>query len=57
MLQLIFLFKLISVQRKACPIAWGSSTVDLDIGLVVFVLNSLNRQVLFLGEIQITEGL
>ena len=27
------------------------------LGLVVFVLNLPNRQVLFLGEIQITEGL
>ena len=31
--------------------------VDFAIGLVIFVLNLRDRQVLFLGEIQITEGL
>ena len=31
--------------------------VDFAIGLVVFVLILLNRQVLFYGEMQITEGL
>ena len=31
--------------------------VDFTIGLVIFVLNLPDRQVLFLGEIQITEGL
>ena len=31
--------------------------VDFAIGLVVFVLNLPDRQVLFFGEIQITEGL
>ena len=31
--------------------------VDLAIGLVIFVLNLPNRQVLFFGEIQVTEGL
>ena len=31
--------------------------VDFAIGLVIFVLNLPDRQVLFLGEIQITEGL
>ena len=31
--------------------------VDFDIGLVIFVLNLLDGQVLFFGEIQITEGL
>ena len=31
--------------------------VDFAIGLVIFVLNLPDRQVLFWGEIQITEGL
>ena len=31
--------------------------VDFTIGLVIFVLNLPNGQVLFFGEIQITEGL
>ena len=31
--------------------------VDFSIGLVIFVLNLPDRQVLFFGEIQITEGL
>ena len=31
--------------------------VDFAIGLVIFVLNLPDRQVLFFGEIQITEGL
>ena len=35
----------------------GPGLVDFAIGLVVFVLNLPNGQVLFLKEIQITEGL
>ena len=31
--------------------------VDFAIGLVIFVLNLPDRQVLFFGEIQVTEGL
>ena len=31
--------------------------VDFAIGLVIFVLNLPDRQVLFFGKIQITEGL
>ena len=31
--------------------------VDFAIGLVIFVLNLPERQVLYFGEIQITEGL
>ena len=48
----------LSVQRKSCPIALVDSTrlVDFALGLVIFVLNLPNGQVLFLGEIQITEG-
>ena len=43
-----------SMQRKSCPIP---RQVDFGIGLVIFVLNLPNGQVLFFGEIQITEGL
>ena len=35
----------------------GPGLVDFAIALVIFVLNLLYWQVLFLGEIQITEGL
>ena len=34
-----------------------SDSPGLVIGLVIFLLNLPDRQVLFLGEIQITEGL
>ena len=49
------IFFLYSVQRKLYPIArW---LVDFAIGLAIFVLNLPDRQVLFFGEIQVTEGL
>ena len=35
----------------------SSGLVDFALGLVIFVLNLLDGQVLFLGEIEITEGL
>ena len=35
----------------------SSGQVDFAIGLVIFVLNLPDGQVLFFGEIQITEGL
>ena len=38
-------------------VADSQGLVDFAIGLVIFVLNLPNGQVLFLGEIQITEGL
>ena len=44
-----------SMQRKSYEIAPG--LVNFAIGLVIFVLNLPDGQVLFLGEIQITEGL
>ena len=47
--------KNVSAQRKSCSIARG--LVDFAIGLVIFVLNLPDGQVLFFGEIQITEGL
>ena len=49
------LFCTLGVQRKSCPIAPG--LVDFGIGLMIFVLNLPDGQVLFFGEIQITEGL
>ena len=45
------------MQRKSCPIAQATGLVDFAKGLVIFVLNSPDGQVLFFGEIQITEGL
>ena len=38
-------------------VADSPGLVDFAIGLVIFVLNLPNRQVLFFGEIQITKGL
>ena len=35
---------------------WMVSGYYCTIGLVIFALNLLNGQVLFLGEIQITDG-
>ena len=46
----------LSMQRKLCLIAWAG-LVDFAIRLVIFVLNLPDGQVLFFGEIQITEGL
>ena len=48
-----------SMQRKSCPIACRSlpGLLDFAIGLVFFVLNLPDGQVLFFGEVQITEGL
>ena len=43
-----------SVQRKSCSIARASG---FAIGVVIFVLKLPDGQVLFFGEIQITEGL
>ena len=39
-----------------CP-ANSPMLVDFAIGLVIFVLNLPDGQVLFFGEIQLTEGL
>ena len=41
---------------KSCPIARDKS-VEFAIGLVFFVLNLPDGQVLFFGEVQMTEGL
>ena len=48
----------ISVQRlKSCPIAQWGKWILLSDYLVIFVLNLPEGQVLYFGEIQITEGL
>ena len=44
-------------QRVKKVVADSLGLVDFAIALVIFVLNLTNRQVLFFGEIQITEGL
>ena len=46
----------LSMQRKLCLIT-RAGLVDFGIALVIFVLNLPDRQVLFFGEIQVTEGL
>ena len=48
---------MLSLQRAKKVVSDSPGQVDFAIGLVIFVLNLLNRQVLFFGEIQITEGL
>ena len=45
------------VQRAKKVVSDSPGTVDFAIGLVIFVLNLPDGQVLFFGEIQITEGL
>ena len=45
------------MQRAKKVVSDGQELVDFAIGLMVFVVNLPDRQVLFLGEIQITEGL
>ena len=44
-------------QRAKKVVSDSSKLVDFAIGLVIFVLNLPDGQVLFFGEIQITEGL
>ena len=44
-------------QRAKKVVSDSLGLVDFAIGLVIFVFNLPNGQVLFLGEIQITEGL
>ena len=46
-----------TLQRVKKVVSNSPGLVDFAIGLVIFVLNLPNRQVLFLGKIQITEGL
>ena len=44
-------------QRAKTVVSDNPGLVDFAIGLVIFVRNLPDRQVLFFGEIQITEGL
>ena len=44
-------------QRAKKVVSDSLGQVDFAIGLVIFVLNLPDSQVLFLGKIQITEGL
>ena len=44
-------------QRAKKVVSDSLGLVDFAIGLVIFVLNLPDGQVLFFGEIQITEGL
>ena len=44
-------------QRAKKVVSDSPGLVDFAIGLVIFVLNLRDGQVLFFGEIQITEGL
>ena len=52
----VFLFYLL-VQRAKKVVSDSLELVDFAIGLVIFVFNLPDGQVLFWGEIQITEGL
>ena len=46
-----------NIQRAKKVVFDSPGQVDFAIGLVIFVLNLPDGQVLFFGEIQITEGL
>ena len=48
---------MLSLQRAKKVVSDSPRLVDFAIGLVMFVLNLRNKQVLFWGEIQTTEGL
>ena len=48
---------MLSLQRAKKVVPDSPRQVDFAIGLVIFVLNLPDRQVLFFGEIQVTEGL
>ena len=45
------------IQRAKKVVSDSPGLVDFSIRLMIFVLNLPDRQVLFCGEIQITEGL
>ena len=49
--------KAVKYQRAKKDMSDSLGLVDFAIGLVIFVLNLPEGQVLFFGEIQITEGL
>ena len=48
---------LVDKQRAKKVVSDRQGLVDFAIGLVIFALNLPDGQVLFFGEIQITEGL
>ena len=48
---------LVSTQHAKKVVFDSPGPVDFAIGIVIFLLNLPNKQVLFFGEIQITEGL
>ena len=50
-------FRIEQTQRAKKVVSDSSGLVDFAIGLVISVLNLPDGQVLFFGEIQITEGL
>ena len=50
-------FKSVLLQRAKKVVSDSPGLVDFAIELVIFVLNLPDGQVLFFGEIQITEGL
>ena len=55
---LLLKFLCILCIKTACKFVSDSlGLVDFAIGLVIFVLNLPDGQVLFFGEIQVTEGL
>ena len=53
----LLLSLIVASQRAKKVVSNSPGLVDFAIGLVFFVLNLPDRQVLFFGEIQITEGL
>ena len=57
-IKIIIIITITNIIQRAKKVGSDSPVlVDFAIGLVIFVLNLPDRQVLFLGEIQITEGL
>ena len=50
-------FKVVVNQRAKKVVSDSPGLVDFAIGLVIFVVNLPDGQVLFFGKIQMTEGL
>ena len=48
---------ILSAQHSKKVVSDSPGLLDFAIGLVIFVLNLLDEEMLFFGEIQITEGL
>ena len=56
-IKIIIIVTITNIIQRAKKVGSDSpGLVDFAIGLVIFVLNLPNGQVLFFGEIQITEG-